>query len=285
MALLSGEAIEARNILANAVAQSFRNASYDLRIDKIITPGAEETIDFILPAQGMVEVISAERVQLPADVAGYALVKTSLCNQGILALNIGILDPGYSGRISSTLINFGKTDFALRQGDTFLRLTFHEYEAQEQIRYVTFDDPAYFADKKEKVLKYFSERFLDIKRTVEEVTEPVSKRVVEEWRTQLLKWVPAVAFSVAGLGLLLATLGFFVNWGATWSARSMLLNKDQLKNEVIADLRSADVKDLKERLEKLESALKSPPPMKPPPAAGATAPRPAPGAGSPMRRP
>jgi len=285
MALLSGVAIEARNIIINSSPQGFRNASYDLRIDTIITPKAEEETDFILPAQGMVEVISAERVQLPADIAGYALVKTSLCNQGILALNIGIIDPGYSGRMSSTLINFGKNPFTLRRGDPFLRLTFHEYAAQEQIRFVAVADPEYFEDKKQKVYKYFSDRFLDIKRTVEEIIGPVSKQVVDEWRNQLLKWIPVAAVSVAGLGLLLAALGFFVNWGATWSARSMLLNRDQMKNEVIADLRSADVKELKERLERLENLLKSRPSTEPRSGAGAGASQTPTGTGSPIRRP
>src|SRR5437867_407980 len=173
--LLSGEAIQARNIVANGLAQSFRNASYDLRIDKIVTVAGEEVGEYIMPPQGMAEVISIEKVTMSDDIAGYALVKTSLCNQGVLAINIGIIDPGYSGLISSTLINFSKNPFVLRKGDVFLRLTFQEYEPQAQVAHVVFGDAEYLADKKEKVKKHFSERFLDIKRTAEEVAKPVTE--------------------------------------------------------------------------------------------------------------
>lgn len=76
--LMSGEAIQARNILTNAEPQNYRNASYDLRIDKILTLAGEEVEEFIMPPQGMAEVISIEKVAVPDDVAGYALVRTTL---------------------------------------------------------------------------------------------------------------------------------------------------------------------------------------------------------------
>ena len=76
----------------------------------------------------MVEVISIETIKVPQNVAGYASVKTGLSRQGLLALNTGILDPGYEGPLSATVVNFGKSDSLLNHGDTFLRLTFHEYD-------------------------------------------------------------------------------------------------------------------------------------------------------------
>ena len=247
--LLSGEAIQARNILANAVAQSFRNASYDLRIDRIVTVGGEEVAEYIMPPQGMAEVISAERVAMPDDVAGYALVKTSLCNQGILAINIGIIDPGYSGLISSTLINFSKSPFVLRKGDVFLRLTFQEYRPQARVAHMAVGDAEYLADKKDKVKKHFSERFLDIKKTAEEVAKPVTESLLEEWKKRLFIWVPVFAFAFA-------LLSFFVNWGATWSARSMLVGRDQLKSEVVTELHTQQSKELEERVRHLEERLR-----------------------------
>src|SRR5262249_38986690 len=100
-------------ILTNAVPGNFRNASYDHRIARILALTCEEVEEYILPSQGMAEVLSAKRVALREDVAGYALVRMTLCNQGILAINIRIIDPGYAGLISSTLINFRKNQFVL----------------------------------------------------------------------------------------------------------------------------------------------------------------------------
>src|SRR5262249_15838303 len=112
--MLSADEIKAKQIVQNAVPTQYRSASYDLRIGKIIPPSGTANNEFILSPRGMVEVISKERVKLPSDVSGYAMVKTGLCDEGILAINIGILDPGYEGLISSTLINFGKGPKSLR---------------------------------------------------------------------------------------------------------------------------------------------------------------------------
>jgi dUTPase len=259
--LMSGEAIQARNILTNAEPQNYRNASYDLRIGKILTLAGEEVEEYIMPPQGMAEVISIEKVAMPDDVAGYALVRTTLCNQGILAINIGIIDPGYSGLISSTLINFSKSPFVLRSGDIFLRLTFQEYRPQPQVRRRAVGDAEYLADKRDKVNKHFSERFLDIKKTAEEVAKPVTESLLEEWKKRLLIWVPVFAATFA-------VLSFLVNWGATWSARWMLVGREQLKSEVVTELRIQQATGLEERVRSLEERLRqlaSPPsPTRPP---------------------
>ena len=55
-------------------------------------------------------------------------MKTSLCREGILAINVGVVDPGWEGPLSSLLLNFGSDSYALRPGDTFIRLTFHRIE-------------------------------------------------------------------------------------------------------------------------------------------------------------
>jgi deoxycytidine triphosphate deaminase len=106
--LLSGEAIRQGKLINDASEDDYRGASYDLHIGTIIDPTGEATRAYTLPAQGIVEVISRETVSIPKNIAGFATVKTSLCNEGILAINIGIVDPLYSGLVSSFLINFGK---------------------------------------------------------------------------------------------------------------------------------------------------------------------------------
>lgn len=122
--LLSGEAISQRHLVNNASNDGYRGASYDLHIGKIIDPGGGERDTYVLPPQGIVAVVSRETVNIPKNVAGFAMVKTSLCNEGILAINIGVIDPLYCGSVSSFLINFRKNSYVLAAGQVFLRLTF-----------------------------------------------------------------------------------------------------------------------------------------------------------------
>ena len=124
--LLSDKEIKAKNLVENPIDEHFRAASYDLSVGKIISVEGKEVSEFRLKPPGIVEIISHEKVKLPKDVVGYAMVKTSLCNEGILALNIGVVDPGYQGYLSTTLLNFGNKEFLLNINDVFLRLTFLE---------------------------------------------------------------------------------------------------------------------------------------------------------------
>ena len=69
--LLNSAKIRQKGIVKNAADSSYRNASYDLRIAKIVPPtsATEERERFALPPQGIVEVISEERVTLPTNVS------------------------------------------------------------------------------------------------------------------------------------------------------------------------------------------------------------------------
>lgn len=117
--LLSGEAINQKHLVNHDLADGYRGASYDLHVGKIVDPEGHEQQTYVLPAQGIVEVVSRETVSVPKNVAGFAMVKTGLCNEGILAINIGIIDPLYANLVSSFLINFGKNPYPLAVGQVF----------------------------------------------------------------------------------------------------------------------------------------------------------------------
>ena len=243
--LLSGEEIKKRSLIRDGAESNFRGSSYDIRIGTILSSqDGEEVKEFSLPAQGMVEVISQELVSLPADVSGYALVKTSLCNEGVLALSIGIIDPYYEGPLSSVLINFGKSNVKLKEGDTFLRLTFHQYQAPEGLqRREPVSKSFYVKDKRRQVSVYLSETFLDIRKTSEAVTE----KVLGEWRKSLFIWVPLCAACLAFFALL-------VNAGSSWATR-FAAPKDQIKAELLVELQKEQIKVLESRLALLEAQV------------------------------
>src|ERR1044071_117888 len=151
--VLSGDEIEKAGIIKGAFTDGFRGADYDLHIQEIIRPDGKVCESYTLPPQGIVEVVSRERICLPPDIVGYALVKTGLCNEAILALSIGIVDPGYEGKLSSALINFGRHDKLLASGEVFLRLTFHRIQVPNKIPKPNVqDDVTYLLDKRKKVV-------------------------------------------------------------------------------------------------------------------------------------
>lgn len=238
--LLNGATIKTLGLIDNHAEGMFKAASYNLRIGKILSFDGQETTSYALPSLGMVEVISKEKVHLNKGIAGYATVKTSLCNDGILAINIGIIDPEYEGLISSTLINFGKKSYDLKEGDEFLRLTFHKYDAQETLPPLSARKPdsEYTTEKKLKALQHFSPTFLNIEEKTTQVTNAVAGKVLGEWKDAFFKWVP---IAVAAL----AIFTFFLNWG------NVALNdrylKDALKSEITTEL-------VREQQNKIENA-------------------------------
>jgi deoxycytidine triphosphate deaminase len=261
--MLSGEQIKRKALIQQDRPDGYRAASYDLAVGSIIPPlsramtsteaiPAVKSVDgVIIPPQGMVEVISQERVQLPDNIAGYATVKTGLCEKGILAINIGIIDPLYNGLISSTLINFGKSEFNLKQGEAFLRLTFFEYTPSEKVAKPALKtDQAYMNDKEAKVLQHLSRTFLNLDQTIKDLTAPI----LNEWTSGMLRYV------VIGT-LLVGTFAFLVTLGTSYATRSLVpgdTNKAETRALIqqVRDSTNAQLQRLRDdvaRLQRLQS--------------------------------
>lgn len=250
--MLSGDQIKQRKLIQNDNPNSYRAASYDLTVGCIIAPdqtGMRTGEAVTIPPQGMVEVVSAERVKLPPDVAGYTLLKNSLSNQGILAISIGIVDPLYEGLMSSTLINFSRSPVTLRPADAFLRLTFHEYSPNEGLQPpIPVSDRKYVHQRLSKVRKHFSKTFLDLETTVATLTQPVFEKGLEKWKVGLFFYVPGFAF-------ILALLTFFMNAGTAYVSRNGA-NRDQIKAELRREMQQEDYLQLKKDVEELRQQVK-----------------------------
>lgn len=124
--VLNYEEIIAQKIIQDHSDECFHDGSYDLTINEIIDMNNNISDVFQLKPQGMVYVVFKEKLVVPQNIIGFAHVKTSITKRGIMATNIGIIDPNYVGYISTLLINFGKTDCHLKKGQPALRITFSE---------------------------------------------------------------------------------------------------------------------------------------------------------------
>ena len=169
--VLNGATITERGLVLGGVTSSLRDASYDLTIKDLVTSEGKIVDEYLLPAQGIVKVISAEEVRMPQDVVGYVLVKTGLCNEGVLALNIGIVDPGFEGPLQSALINFGKTDIRLHAGDVFSRISFHALNAPGSTRPAAVSRDSVQRSVKQQIDRFLPATFLDIPKTAEKAAE------------------------------------------------------------------------------------------------------------------
>jgi deoxycytidine triphosphate deaminase len=251
-AVLTGREIKKRGLIENDCENSYRTSSYDLRIAHVIKPDGSLVDTYMVPAQGIVEVVSEERVIVPNDVAGIAMVKTTLCNEGLLPLNIGIVDPGYHGKLASFLVNFGHHKRPLSKGDVFLRLTFHQLEGDVlKIDSKEEDDAAYLAAKRKNIQLNFSDTFLNIGT----VTKEFAKEAFEQYRSKAFTYVTIAAF-------LLAFMTFGLNFGNLLLVQRFVQPNDMTKSELLKeslDRRNKEIVELTNRLsthvEQLERTL------------------------------
>jgi hypothetical protein len=103
LSLLSGDEIRDAGLIVDGSDAMYRASTYDLSIGDIIPGGREPAPlppsgEFRLAPGGMIRVVARESLKLPDDVTGHALPRNTLCTRGVLAINIGVVDPGFEGR-------------------------------------------------------------------------------------------------------------------------------------------------------------------------------------------
>jgi deoxycytidine triphosphate deaminase len=254
--LLNSYQIQTKNLIAEQFENTQLHASsYDLRVDKMIGRGEKgdvfvATDSLVIQPMGMVTVISRESLRLPQDVTAYAMVKTGLCRSGVLAINIGIFDPGWEGPGSSILLNFGKEPYQIRRNDGFLRLTFHCVQAPSGS-----PKPSVHmrSDYEREVTTSFSRKFAATFMDVEQAATKARSKLDEELKSVLLKWLPAAA-------IFLAFLTFFLNYGVlAIASHAIPMPSDVVSlkvKELTSDLNN-DVQRLRAENEDLRKQIKA----------------------------
>ena len=201
--ILNYEEIKKRKLISDFSDENFENASYDLSIDQIITVNGKKINRIKIQPNGMAVVTSKETVKIPNNIIGHAFVKTRLSQKGIMANNIGIIDPGYDGPLSSVLVNFGKKAYELKKDDIFLRITFSKFKKPENnidLKYGPFERKEYVTNRRSAAMDYLGNAFVDIEDNIRrKVTSTTTKMA-----TNFGLWA-------AAFGLLFAGITFIVN--------------------------------------------------------------------------
>jgi deoxycytidine triphosphate deaminase len=236
--VLNYEQILNNGVLKDFDSNNFRSASYDLKIEQIYDMDGNEKGKLTLAPQGMATIVFKETIFLPDNILAFAHVKTALARIGIMAINIGIIDPGYKGCLSTVIINYGKTAYELKKNDSCLRLTFHQTQKPiipKPFNYNISKD-SYLKDRQIETLKYLGDSFLNLR----EVERRIEKNV-SDW---IWKRVAAISMMVAALAL-------------TINLANYLLNRDDnVKNNTIETL-TTKTENVHEKFLQLENKLQA----------------------------
>jgi dUTPase/uncharacterized coiled-coil protein SlyX len=133
MAVLSDKTIKemmARNeLITNGNADNAEHCSYEFTAALMLRGGScrFEPIDKlgteIKPAE-LVWIKAREEISVPANMVGLWIQTQRLARQGLLLLNISIIEPGYKGPLSAVLVNFGKQKVPIRPDTKIAKVVF-----------------------------------------------------------------------------------------------------------------------------------------------------------------
>jgi dUTPase len=254
--LLSGEEIKANALVDQGEEKLFRASTYDLSVGDIIPAGGEICGDskYSLPPGGMVRVVSKESLKLPDTITGHVLLKNELCTRGVLAINIGVVDPGFEGPISSTLINFGRETCVVEKGIPFLRVSFHRSpQSPKSKASAKYDRDAYLKRVKQEVLAYSGPTFLNM----DAMTAKAAEKALVSFKEGLVMWATFIA-------VLIALLAIFAPLGASYVDK-YIVSRDQTESHLeqavqkkVEERYEIRLKSLSDQVDQLRKAIEKP---------------------------
>lgn len=168
--LIVGSAILNCKLIKNGDTKNLKHSTYDLTIGEIFPIGGntkenrrqtEKGIYFLQPRETVL-VLSREQFSLPGTVTGLATLRTTLTKQGLLALNVGIIDPYFNGPISTTLINFSERVVPIKIGDCFFRVLFMLHKNTERGKSEDMERAKYIDQLTIAAYRDFPRSFLNI---------------------------------------------------------------------------------------------------------------------------
>jgi deoxycytidine triphosphate deaminase len=190
MTLLAGSALDPKRFFSNGSPKA-QGSSFDLTIGRIFDHQGKQVVGpFTIKPGHMVQVVSSEELNLSDRFTGHVTYKTTMTRQGIWALTVGIVDPGWQGPIATTLLNFSRIDHSIAEGDAFLRVSVFEHEpvSADRLRKAPALD-TYIKDIQKIAASRFPITFLD----TTQIAEEAGKAVINRIRSEALPWVVGIA--------------------------------------------------------------------------------------------
>lgn len=200
LSLLSGEEIKSNLLVTDADDKFFRASTYDLTVGDIVPAGGDTCDKESYPLQpgGMVRVVSKESLKLPSSITAHVLLKNELCTKGVLAINIGVADPGFEGPLSSTLINFGRETCSVEKGTPFLRVSFHRCPVSPKASLAQkYSRDEYLKRVRQEVLAYSAPTFLNM----DAMAARAAEKTFAKFKEGIVVWATLIAVIIAVLAI------------------------------------------------------------------------------------
>jgi deoxycytidine triphosphate deaminase len=214
---------------ADSKARGWNASTYDSLVGEIITlDGKHDSDTYELPPRGIVWLVSKEDYCLPNNVTGITTLRTTWTKSGVMTLTSGIVDPGYSGPLSTAVINFSKVSFPIVKGERFFRTLFIKHDPVPEPGVTVLRDD-YIKEVLESRAKA-DKTFLHF----DSFAEDIEKRIFK---------LPKLAFWVTIVGLALGLATLILPGIAGWTVE---LRRNQAQVEVLGS-----------RLKDLESSIQS----------------------------
>lgn len=243
--LITGNQITDQNLLANDEANNIRGGSYYLRIHSIIPAGEEaKSYDPSQPKKfhtlepgGLAWVISEEKFQIEdTSVTALVTLRSGFTKQGMLALDVGLVDANFHGPIGSLVINFSKKPIRLDAGDQFFRVLFFEHAEATGTQIpqrIDHDHVTYAKKIISDMVGDFSGTFLQTAEMEERIEDKLRSGLVEKLEPNILDSL-ASHFLRNHWGKLLFAVLLALGVGSAFGVGKYFHTEEQIK-EMIED--------------------------------------------------
>jgi deoxycytidine triphosphate deaminase len=193
--LIVGQKILDEGLLQNAAPNHIRSASYYLRIHSIVPAGPQaKTYDTSKPVEsytigpGEVVMVVSKEIFSITDPGVTALVtlRSTFTKQGLLALDVGLVDANFKGPIGSVVINFSKNDVHVGKEEEFFRVIFIRHDAlppNHQSKGANYTHISYTTDGLKRLVSGYSSSFLQ----TDDLRDKIKRDVTNELRASLSK--------------------------------------------------------------------------------------------------
>jgi len=147
--ILSREDVErlalTKRMISPFVAERMGPCSYDLSVGKeFYTYQEEDGESFVsrslsrknpdarcrIPPNGCAFILSDETLNMPVDVVGQVALRFGMTKRGIMLSPQAPIDPGFNGRILMMLYNLSDKEVALKYGEAFVTVSFHQLSSE-----------------------------------------------------------------------------------------------------------------------------------------------------------
>lgn len=210
--------------LPETATSAIQPCSIDLTIDEICLPSdgdAHPSRDFdpksvmrtrrhTLRIGECVRVFTRERFDFRgknSDLTAFLFAPARISRRGILVMDTSIVDPGFYGNVSFTIINFGSKPFVVEQGNPIATAIIFQLDDTVGKEYSKLGDTPY--ERRYEAVGYLPQDFLGVVKQVEMRTEGKIKDAIRQVREDYFRNVVIPILCGAIAGMLAGLIGAF----------------------------------------------------------------------------